>query len=679
MPTWGYGLVAVLALALATYALWPDGKAAGVAPFPDPIAAEFTVTGAFGEQAVVKDRIKVAGMDRPADAMAVDSFRKAAPTLRAEASRVVEGVDAKAARAWGIDGTRRLVSGTEERAWGEADNVAAVWDPARRRAYLLNPTELRRIVLAAARLDAKTLVDLGKEPAWISVDGVRLESKDGHWTYAGDRRPPADGRMLELFGLLRSATLDGPGSAPAEATAEHELRWPDASGGEARLRILAAGERSWLALDGAPPQPQPANLAARWREAIAALASDRPCDPVPSGEVKTVRVLRAGAEVLRLEHRGPVGPEGQPWAVVWPGGAEPADAGAGERMAEVVRKLSVLNPTRGEELSGPGTTAIEIAAEHGTPWTVVLGGGRVWSGGWYGDCARLPPPLDDLRPDAFLDLRPCPLDPARSVKLQRRWGGDASRDETASRPPGGTWRRTWPATAGTIPVDDNAVQRVARALCRLRANHVRLTGPAERSLPMDAEIALRFAPKESQHTGAEDEIELEDTMPQERGWRLSRLGAGWIMVEIDGSLTFDIDSASAEELLADISSDRLFPVAPALVNAIEVGGPEPFRLENRGDGWSLRIKDQESPAEGLAVRRLLRALTALSARKPATAAAENAVPVAIDTSEGERITIAFGQPTADGIPAVTPHGGLLVEDRAAWSQVDLHPATYRKP
>lgn len=701
MPRWGYALVILLAAVLAAYALWPSGAPTSVAAFPDPIPSPFTVTGAFGEQQVGGGRVRVAGMDRPADAEAVGRLQNVAKAIRCDPAKVVDGVDAQAARAWGVDGTRRLAAGDEERSWGEASGTAAVYDPVRRRAYVVDPRAVRDLDASSARLDQKALVDLQANPAWYAADGTRYAVADGRWSASGrlaaaapaglpsalnqdllgafTARPPVDGRTWALLNLLRAATLNGPGAAPAEAVAEHELRWPAADGIEQRLRILAAGGRAWLAVDGLPAQALDPAAAASWRSVFANLAADRIVDLPPSQPPELVTIARGGAEVLRLERRGEPGDSGlKPWTVVWPGGSEPADDQAGERIANALAGLVVTGAAKAPEPAGPDAWTIDVRPENGTPWRAVLAGTTLWSGGWSGRIAEVPADLRELRAETFLDPRPCALDPVRAVKLQRRWHGEANRDEVSTRAGGGSWARSWPA--GGTPVDSQAVQRIVRQLCRLKAIHVRLASPAERAMPADAELAIRFAPKEARRTGAEDEVELVDTVPQERGWTLARTGLAWTMIEVGGSLAFDLAASDAEALLADAASDRLFPIAAALVSAIDIGGPEPFRLERSGEAWRLvRTGSSAVDADALAVRRLLRALAALRAAGPAQVPPADALPVALETVDKERITVTFAPPGADGVPAMTVRGGVLVADREAWAQVELRPSAYLRP
>ncbi|MBN8527455.1 MAG: hypothetical protein J0M02_19145, partial [Planctomycetes bacterium] len=205
MPKWGYALVAALIAVLAGYVLWPSSGAAGVAVFPSAIAEPFTVTGALGEQRIEGGRVKVAGLDRPAAAEAVSGFSATATAITIPPDRVVDGIDAQAAKAWGVDGTRRLQVGEEERQWGEADGGGAVWDPRRRRIHLVPAEAVRQLSQAASRLDSRTLIELPQTPAdWLMVDGVRYARRDGEWRTPGDLRPPLSGRVERIFAALRA-------------------------------------------------------------------------------------------------------------------------------------------------------------------------------------------------------------------------------------------------------------------------------------------------------------------------------------------------------------------------------------------------------------------------------------------------------------------------------------------
>lgn len=679
MPRWGYALVLALALLLATYALWPAGAADGLAPFPARIAQPFSVTGVFGEQQVADDRVRVAGFDRPADRKAVGRLLAGLTGLRIDAKNLVEKVTPQDAQAWGIDGSRRLVAGAEERQWGEAGTSAAIYDPVRRLAYVLAPETVRGLSAGAARLDVRELLELPAAPAWFIADGVRFERTAGRWQAIGGGRPPVDGRLQAVSALLRAATLDAPGSAPSEAVSAHELRWPGANGKDGRLRLLAHAGRTWLAADGLPPQPLAPAADAAWSSALAALAADRLIDPLAAGSPELVTVSRNGGEILRLERRGEASEVGnRPWTVVWPDGSEPADEFAGERLAAALRTLEVRDPRRAPAPIGPDVVTIAVHPDGGTPWQAVLAGSTLWSDGWAGTIGDLPAPLNALVPATFLDPRPCPLDAQLAVKLQRRWRQEPGRDEVALRAGGGAWARTFPA--GAVPLDPSAVQRVVRTLCQLQARSVRLLTVADRALPYDAELAIRFAAKEARRSGgAEDEVELADTVPQERAWTLTRSGVDWSMLDLSGGLAFTIDAAAAEALLADVASDRLYPITSGLVSAIEVGGAEPFRLERGGEAWRLvRRGAPPAAADALAVRRLLRALAALRAGAAATPPPGDLLAIAVETVDGERLVASFTT-TSAGVTAMTVRGAALLADREAWSQVELRPAAYLRP
>lgn len=683
MPTWGYALVAALVAVLGAYVLWPSSGPTGSAAFPAAIAEPFAVTGALGEQRVEGGRVKVAGLDRLAAAEAVAAFAAAAGAVQAAADRVLDGIDAQAARAWGVDGSRRLAVGEEERQWGTADGVGAVWDPRRRRIHLVDEGALRGVEQAAARLDARPLLELPQAaPEWLLVDGVRLARRDGAWRFPGDLRPAATGRVERILAALRAAQLGGADGAPAAAAPLHTLALAGVGEVEERLRLLGLDGRLWLERAGTPAQ-ELVGEAAHLRELIAELASDRPLDPAFAPEPNAVVVVRAGREVLRLGHRGVYGEDGQkPWEVRWSGGAEPAAGDAAQRIQAAVLGLRFRSAARGPEPITPDATAIEIAAEFGAPMRIVLGGGLAHADGWTGPLAELPALLADLRPDACLDPHPCPYELPRLVKLQRRWSAQPERDEVHARAAGGSWARTFPA--GATPADAQAVHRLARSIARLQARSVRLATPTERAAPWTAELAVRIAPVKVNMTGAEDEVDLDDTVPRELAWRLRPLAEAemlypvapsWLMVDAVGGLAFTIDAADAEALLADVASTRLFPVAPTLVAAIEVAGAANFRLERRGAAWVLRGDGGERPADALAARRLLRALAALDARAAAEPPAGAGTAIVVETSDGERIA-ARVHAGPDGAVAVGERGPVAL-DPGAWSQVALDPAAYR--
>lgn len=664
MPRWGYALTALLAALLAVYVLRPAEADPGVLVFPADLAAPFTITGDLGDQECDGKRVRVAGLDRPADPEAVRLFLANAGWLRADPARVIADVDAAAARAWGVDGSRRLACGAELRCFGEKDGIGAVHDPNRRRIMLLPAALLDQALRHARRLDRRELLELpAGDPAWIAVDGVRLTGSAGRWDFPMAARPPANGRVQRLLAALREARLETRADAPpATAAPAHELRWADARGGEGRLRLLTAESRAWLAVDGLPPQPLPDPQP--WREALAAFASDLIADQASLSEPRLVTIERAGRELLRLELRGlPDAMNRQPWSVAWSGGAEPAAGGAGERVDLALRRLAVSAPAPGPRPVSPDATTITVAYEMSPPLTVVLGAGRAWCDGWLGRIAELPPPLADLRPETFFDPQPCRFDHHRVVKVQRRYPDAAGTDEVYERS-GGSWRRTWPREAA--PADPAAVERLVRTVVRLHARAVSRASEAERTAAGSLELAVRIAPVPVVRS-ADDDIGIEDTMRQDRAWRMVGAAGSWRLVDLAAGIAYHLDDDTAEALATPVASRRLLPVAAAMVGAIEFGGAAPFSLSRHGELWRLSRNGREQDADPLRVRRLVRALLALDGGAPA-AAAGPALPVVVTTIDGERLAVEFGQGWAR-----TDRGAVAV-DPAAWAQVETAPS-----
>lgn len=676
MPRWGYALTAVLALALAAYVLWPEPGGGPVAPFPDALAEPFTVSGALGEQRVSLAGVRVAGLDRAPERKRIAAFIARARALRVPAASVVEDIDAAAARAYGIDGTRRLVADGEERQWGTTADSGAVWDPARRRLWLVGKAELQYAVALAERLDDAALLELPDDPAWLELDGVRLTRRDGAWRFP-TARPPADGRVATLLLALRGARLETVAAAEAVGETAHVLRLPGAAGGETGLSLRRADGRTWLVAEGLPPQPLSAAVQARWLEVCAALREDRLCDPAFVAPPRAVRAWRDGRPLLALVRRLAADADGAPaWDVRWDGGSEPADATLPVRLRDALLGLAVAGVQPATEPAGG--LRLEVELEDGPPLRAVFTGDRAVGGGWSGTIGALPPLLAGLSPEACFDPRPCAVDPLRLAKLQRRWPGAPARDETYARA-GGGWVRSHPA--GGSPADAAAVARLARSLARLRAAAVRRATAAERAATPEAELAVRIAPLAVARTGAgaDDDIALEDTLPQDRAFALLPAPAGGerLLLDRGGGLAFVLDAADAEELLAEVVSARLFPLAPALVAAVEVAGATRFRLERQGADWRLRDAAGTQGADALAVRRLLRALAGLVATAPVPPPpGPPAIVLVVETVDGERIA-AEVRLAPDGPLARTARGTTRL-DPAAWAQVVLDPAAYRQ-
>jgi hypothetical protein len=666
MPRWGYAVIAALALILAVYAFWPAPAKLGERAFPERLPDAFAITGALGEQQVALRRVRVAGLDRPADAGAISRLGTTLAGIRVPAERIVDGVDAAAARAWGVDGARRLVAGGEERAWGSSGEGAAVHDPRRARLYLIAPEALGRIARDAARLDRRALIPVNADPSALTVDGVRWAPGPGGWRAADRPRPPAAGRIANLLAQVVDLELTTIGAEPpAGATAVHRLVL-DLGGLAQRLDLLHDGSNWWIAAEGAPTQTLTPAQGEALAAACAALAADRLLDPLAVPPLERVTIRRGAAEVLALARRGAPDAGGRrPWEVRWAEGAEPADEAAAERFVIAMLGLAVADALAAPEPASPDRLEIEAESEDRSRLRLVLAGGQAWADGWLGRPVALPPLLATPDPAACLGRRPCAVEAERIVRLQRRFPGAPARDEAYARAGGGSagWTRTWPS-GGAAP-DAASLDRLVRALVRLRATGVRLGAPPDAGIA--AELAVRIAPERFELAGEPDIASLDDTLPQDRLWLLARSAEGWEMADPSARTVYRLDEADAEALLAELGSRRVFALPPSLVSAIQVGGAQPFRLERRGDGWLLQQAGAERVADPVAARRLLRALLALEAGAP-TAAPADAVAVTIETVDRERLSAAIG-----GGAAMTATGPVAL-DPAQRAAVSLDPA-----
>lgn len=668
MPRWGYAVVAALALILAVYAFWPAPEKLGERAFPERLPDAFAITGALGEQQVALGRVRVAGLDRPADDGAIRRLAATLAGIRVPAERIVDGVDAAAARAWGVDGAQRLVAGSEERTWGSSGEGAAVHDPRRARLYLIAPEALGRIARDAARLDRRALVPLDADPSALTVDGVRWAPGPGGWRAADRPRPPANGRIAHVLAQVSSLELGAIGAAPpATAAVLHSLTL-DLGGLAQRLELRRDGAAWWIVAEGAPAQALTAAQGEGFAAACAALAADRLLDPPAVPPLERVSIRRGAAEVLTLARRGAPDAGGRrPWEVRWADGAEPADEAAAERFVIAMLGLAVEGAAPAPEPASPDRLEIEAESEDRSRLRLVLAGGQAWADGWLGRPVALPPLLAAPDPAACLGRRPCAVEPDRIVRLQRRFPAAPGRDEAYARGGGGSagWSRTWPAD-GTA-ADAAALDRLVRALARLRATGVRLGAPPAEGVA--AELAVRIAPERFALAGEPDIASLDDTLPQDRLWLLARTPTGWEMADPSARTVYQLDEADAEALLAELASRRIFALPPSLVAAIQVGGATPFRLARRGDGWLLQAGGNERPADPVAARRLLRALLALEAGAPA-AAPGDAIAVTVETVDGERLSAAIG---AAGATTATGPVALDPTQRAALS---LDPAAF---
>ena len=661
-------VLSILVLALGVYAFRPAPAAPTSTAFITASATRYTLEAAGHVQDVDGEQVRLDGLARRLDANRAQGLWMTIGTLAPDPARVVAGVSQEQLSTFGLGNPARLegsgAAGTVHLRWGRSGAQAYVWDGVTRRLAAVNPADISRLDQAAGRLDERQAVPVPQELARIQVDAVAFAVGGEGWMAEGQpQRPRFDARVRRLLQLVQGVTLDDlTTTVPTGSTTLATITYTVAQTTH-RLDLLEAADALWIRADALPPQ-RAADPAA-WREAVAGLRRDQLVDATSAlmgrDRIEAVRAVRDGRPLLSLVrgdelagHRS-----GHRWEVVWSGGREPAAPEAMGQLIDVIDTLQIREPV----LDPLGTTmatglVVTIETEGGGKLTIAQSDdGTLRAGKHRGvavDAQRLPAAIT---PAALLDRRLAIRNPQRIVKIQRRQPA-LNRAEVLARRDGGLWTRTWPAPAAAA--DNAAVDHLVRVIAASTARSVDLVQTAEQRARVkailaapEAELAVRYAPADMGQA-ANDETDLDETASQDWGLALVRTTDGWLGTDADGALLYALEADTVEALLAPAEGGRLFPIVPAVVTALDVvpAQGQPWRIERASTGWKV-VNGGTGTVSDVAVRRLLRDLTALAGTPDATLAEPDARSPALVVevpglgSGRERLRLAL--PAAGGV------------------------------
>jgi hypothetical protein len=684
----GYAIVLLLIAALAGVVFWPEPRTddrVAVIPAGERPASFRLHTPAF-DQEVAGDTVRIAGVERPLDPDKADHLWNYLGQLGLAKRLVVEGVAEAQLSAYGLDGGRELAAATVRLRWGAVDGRAYLWEGVSRRVFAASPAVVTSIDELTRRLDRDQLVNparLSRLEASVGAQRTALVSDGRDWhDELLTRRPPFARRVERLKGLLAALRLDDlaakpPAGEPDLATVRLERDRALPGLGQV-VRLWNAGEAALVQVDALPPQRLAPAQAREWREALADLSRDFIVDlasTFAASPLTEVLVARGGTELFRLEKHGLRDREQglSQWDVVWPGGRETADGEAAASLASAFDHLAVgdAQPRGPEPLPAEATTidfVFQIDQRHERlAFAPAAGGFQVWGPAYRGTAAALPPELAGLGPERMLDLGLIGRGAERVTKLQRVFRDEAGapRAEVFALDAAGSWRQTHPAEARARPVDQLAVERLARVVCVARARSARFLTAADRALLAAPafELDLRFAPVTVRHSN--DNARLDDTTDQDVGLACAREGDAWRVVDKEGAVSFLVDAEVVDLLRLPLSDNLVLPLLPGQVRRIEVLTPEGgyvLAADAAGAAWTAQAVDAagkpgaKQAADPTEVRRYLRRLATLRAARtdPKAAplqASEAQATVACVLPSGdatERMVLSIGRHAAPG-------------------------------
>jgi len=638
----GWSIFCVLLVAGAVWLWWPEpGTGTGVRLVPRSPPKVFVLETPDLIQRVGPDGVDLDGtvLNRPASAHKIGDFWSSIHRITATGER--KRVDEAQLPAYGIDGSWRLHSDDPpiDLRWGRKSGLSYVWSGTDKTLYPFDKHLVDYLADRAVRLDSSRLVPGITRGAIVraEVGEHSLRLIDRRWIDARRlERPHLTGRMSRLLLMLSRLELrDLHGSLPEEAAPVFEIQIQDRGGGTvdyAFHEVDDGGEkRGWVMHPGLPPQPLPEGTWRDLRHAVGLLDKDFLLDErkLYGGDVlQRVVVERGGEPWFTVRERRLTEQMGEgelDWDLIWEDGREVAAPDIGAAFERVLRSLelaSIASDPRSHAEIAAGEDVITIRATgvylEGRTLTVHLEGGlEVSNGEQRGELVRMPPLLEALGPDAMLDTALLTVDPDRIGKFQRaRHDGDAVDAEVYRKAGTGDWQQSHPER---LSADRMAIMRILRLLTAGRATAAHLADDGDRAIlaGYDREIAVRI---EAADWNQRERLELDERGRRDWGLFLARRDGRWRAVNVDGTLSYDLDDDLVEGLFAPVLDRLAFPIVPSLVMRLRVDprDGEPYWLipeDHRGARWRVQQGEERAPADTAQVRRYLQNLARLVADK----------------------------------------------------------------
>ncbi len=678
MTRLGYIILVAALIALGAYVFWPERVAAStrVALWAESAPGAYVLRAQGVESRVDADGVTIRDVRLPLDRERAERLWSLLGQPLVDTAQAVDDIGEEQLASFGIDGERALSLGGASLRWGEKAGRASAWRSDLRRVWPIDAATARRLAAVWVRLDAAPIAVEGVDRLTVNGLEVQRDAYGAWWASSAPERPPFTTRVNALLGLVGSVRIEQwtdqniieDGGADRVIIGDKTLSLTSTSDSlDRKAGLLVIREAQGFL----PPQRLEAADAARWQSLLDGFRADylldlpgrRMDDPIE--EV----VVRRGAETwFRLERRGneDVKDGRSMWDLIWPGGRITAIPDGAQRLEEAFRQVTVDDVKRRVDatpLAADALTIDLVGQLERAPIRLELGGGDAASVLHRGRVAKLPPLVAAISPDAFLDPTPIARAPARLDKLQRVWreGETVVRGEIFARTASG-WAQTHP---GELPVDQVAVESLARTLCAARADRAHLADDADRALIDQAtfEIACRFAPRAEGR--ASDAAALDETAALETSLAFARVDGAWRAVDPEGALRYDFADDVVSALMRPLAARTVWPLTPNPVWRVSVtradGAYALVRVSEAG--WRIEAANEEPvAADGLEVMRWLRALAALTAER----VEREAVALANDERVGvvscfqpgyergdERLSLAIGHADAGGMIPVS--------------------------
>lgn len=683
MTKLAYLITAALILALAVFVFRPDtnhhaGEMVKIVTIKPPVDYQLQANGVH--QVVVGKTVTIGAIALPLAEEVASGMWNQWSAIAVPTEKVVRGIPASgfAAHDYGIDSSvRRLWGDGFDLSWGSANDSGYIADLLSGSVFVVGAEAIKRLDQLSGRLDSGNPLPPGAAVKSVESGSTRITTGDGGWVAVGASMRP-DFRLrveaiMRLASSIRVADLHGIMPEGAEPIATVRVEVDSQTAAMARLpatydiRVTRTPNGGALAVNQLPVQRLTTDELAAWQSAIAALAEDRLFnlgDGVSPNPMEGMVVEKNGKPWFRLVSTTAKDMDdfSSRWDVVWDGGREFADPSAAQRLIAQLNDLTVhdVHMTLALEEDWKECVSLMLIGKgiHGSVF-LQMRGREVRNATHTGVVTRMGDLLEHLSPDQFLDTMIAGRSPERVMKIQRRFTDrQPAVEEVLVRDSRGGWSRTWPRSE---PVDPVAVQRVARVIATSRALNARLATPEDRAIANAPtfEIAVRFGPKP---TGkANDFTELEDTTTNDLGLSIRKDADGhWRALAIGTGTAYELDDDVVEQLRQDVANPVVLPLVPALVRRVQLSnGVTTIGLARSGEQWLLAVGDKAVAANAVEVRRLLRDLAALTARRRSAGGALAIQDIALTISlelpgfdrESERLLLQIGKPGAAGAAA----------------------------
>ena len=630
MNRWGYGILAVLVVALAVYLITtPDApKDRFSQVWEGETPKDFILKSPGLEQQVSGGIIKIGELSRPTDASEVRRLWQVLSSMRADRYTEVNPADLSA---YGI-GEWGISADNIDLRWGMGNGQSYVYNGSRGEVAIMNDGVFPSLVRVATRLDINQLVDPTLTLQAVVYDNARyVPDVRGEWYQdAGDDRPPVSVRIQALENLVQAIRLTDfelPAASAQELT-EAEQRFVLEYKGQksSDVVIFSRDSEFFIQIGTLPVQPITPALRRSFNEALADFSSD------PLFDLRSVstdpRILRAevwrdGEWWFTLDSEMDSFDNERRYSVLWSGGRDDVDARGPWWFQDGFNALML------ETVTAVDDTALSIWQEEHTdsePYLHIrawgqddvlladlhLRGEHVRNRRYQGRLKQVPDFLQDIGPNFFLKRRLLSVDEARLAKFQRVQYDENETKPEVFRQVTGEWQQVIPKGQ---TVNGLVLQRVIGSILVSESESVEI-GHTRQGQKPSLSIALRINGK-----AVDDdrfEVDLIDTI--DRDWGLDffqREDGKWDAVLADSSATYLL---SDDLVQAWFESAQAFPVLPVLANEISsmrirLADQERYDLRRGASAeWQIRIGDTAlQKAEDIEVRRFLADLIALNA------------------------------------------------------------------